>query len=404
MNSQERKVVALTCMAHGLTHAYMLIFPAVLPLMLREFSVGIFRLSLVGNLAYFTYGLGALPAGIIADRVGSRKLIAVSLLGVALASLAIGLSPTFLTLGLAMFLFGAFASFYHPSGLAWVSTGVRAQGRALGYHGMAGNVGLAFSPFIAGAIAASYGWRGAYLLFTLPGIALGLAILLSRPVPAAMGAVAHSNPGEAKVMTKAMAIPLALVLIYTVATMNGFIYRGSLTFLPTYLTERVTISFLGIEGTTLGGLITTIALLIGMAGQYTGGRLAERFRPQVVWALLVAMSAPFLFLLGRLANVPLIAVTVIFILIHFCAQPVGNVLVARFTPSRSRGLGYGVSFLFTFGVGSFATGFSGYIAEHYGLNRIFYTLSGVALLALTIALTLTRVSARAEEEHGDGTD
>jgi MFS family permease len=400
MNSQEGRVVALTCLAHGLTHAYMLIFSAVLPLMLQELSVGIFRLSLVGNLAYFTYGLGALPAGLIADRVGSRRLIAVGLLGIALASLAIGLSPNFLTLGLAMFFFGIFASFYHPSGLSWVSKEVRAQGRALGYHGMAGNVGLALSPFLAGVIAASYGWRGAYLLFALPGMTLGLAILLSRPVPAAMGVEVPSNPSEAK-LTRAMAISLALVLVYTVATLNGFIYRGSLTFLPTYLTERVTISFLGLEGTTLGGVITTIALLIGMAGQYSGGRLAERFRPEVVWTLLVAMAIPFLFLLGRLADVPLIAVTVLFILVHFCAQPVGNVLVARFTPSRSRGLGYGVSFLFTFGVGSFSAGLSGYIAERYGLNRIFYTLGGIALLALIIALILTWVNSRTEGEHKD---
>ena len=105
MNSQERKVVALTCLAHGLTHAYMLIFSAVLSLMLQEFSVGIFRLSLAGNLAYVTYGLGALPAGLVADRVGYRRLIAVGLLGLALASLAIGLSPNFLALSLVMFLF-----------------------------------------------------------------------------------------------------------------------------------------------------------------------------------------------------------------------------------------------------------------------------------------------------------
>ncbi|HID87673.1 MAG TPA: MFS transporter [Anaerolineae bacterium] len=402
MNSQERKVVALTCLAHGLTHVYMLIFPAVLPLMLQEFSGGIFRLSLVGNLAYFTYGLGALPAGIIADRVGSRRLIAVGLLGVALASLAIGLSPTLTALSLAMFLFGTFASFYHPSGLAWVSKGVRTQGRALGYHGMAGNVGLAFSPFIAGAIAASYGWRGAYLLFALPGIALGLVVLFSGRAHAPAEAEAHSNPSEAKLIG-AMAIPPTLILVYAIATLGGFIYRGSLTFLPTYLTEKVTINVLGIEGTTLGGLITTIALLIGMMGQYAGGRLAERFRPEIVWALLMALLTPLLFLLGRLANAPLIAVTMGFILTYFCSQPVGNVLVARFTPSRSRGLGYGISFLFTFGVGSFATGFSGYIAERYGLNRIFYTLGGIALLALTIALILTWVSARAEGEHeGDG--
>ncbi|MFQ6057797.1 MAG: MFS transporter [Anaerolineae bacterium] len=398
MNSAERRVVALTSLAHGLNHVYMLIFSAVLPLMLREFPVGIFRMSLVGNLAYFTYGLGALPAGLIADKVGSRRLIAASLLGTSLVSLAIGLTPHFLALSLAMILFGAFASFYHPSGLSLVSRGVRAQGRALGYHGMAGNMGLALSPFLAGAIAAVYGWRGAYLLLALPGMALGLVALFSELTTEGVSAQ-EANPSPQEAGSPGPAAPLALILVYTVVTLSGFIYRGSLTFLPTYLTEQVTVGFLGLGGTALGGLITTIALLIGVVGQYVGGHLAERARPEVVWALLMTAFTPFLFLIGRLADAPLVAATILFVLFYFCAQPVSNVLVARFTSARARGLGYGIAFFFTFGMGSFAAGFSGYIAEHYGLSQVFYALGGIALLALMGVLALTRVRAGARRER-----
>ena len=40
-----------------------------------------------------------------------------------------------------------------------------------------------------------------------------------------------------------------------------------------------------------------------------------------------------------------------FIFLFFGDQPVGNLVLARFTPLRLRGLGFGFSFFFAFGMG-----------------------------------------------------
>jgi MFS family permease len=55
----------------------------------------------------------------------------------------------------------------------------------------------------------------------------------------------------------------------------------------------------------------------------------------------------------------------------FSNQPISNTLIAEFTHSANRGLGYGVSFFISFGIGSLAAGFGGYIAENMGVASVF---------------------------------
>jgi predicted MFS family arabinose efflux permease len=77
-------------------------------------------------------------------------------------------------------------------------------------------------------------------------------------------------------------------------------------------------------------------------------------------------------------------------MVHFSVQPVGNALIAQFTRSQDRGLGYGISFFLSFGVGSFAAGIGGYIAENYGVANIFPVMALVLLPAVGLAYILHR--------------
>jgi MFS family permease len=178
MNREEKMIVGLTGCSHALSHGYLLIFPAVLLLLKEEFSLGYLGLGVIGNIMSFTYGLGALPGGMIYNRFGPRKLFLLCFLGSTLASLLVAFSPNliFFTVGLA--LLGALGSVYHPLANSLITTKVREYGRALGIHGAAGNIGLASAPFIAGLIASRWGWRQAYLCFAAPGVVLSIWSLL----------------------------------------------------------------------------------------------------------------------------------------------------------------------------------------------------------------------------------
>ena len=50
MQRDEKIIVALTGCSHALSHGYLLIFPAVLLLLQKEFSIGYLELGVIGNI------------------------------------------------------------------------------------------------------------------------------------------------------------------------------------------------------------------------------------------------------------------------------------------------------------------------------------------------------------------
>ena len=147
-----------------------------------------------------------------------------------------------------------------------------------------------------------------------------------------------------------------------------------------------------------GGLFATMVLLMGMVGQYMGGHSSDRWRKTRLYLLFNLISLPFMFLIGLTYGGMLIVFAALFAVFHFANQPVENNLIAHYTPSRLRSSSYGLKFFLTFGIGSFASGFSGYMADHYGLNSVFLALSGVIVLIVIVILFLN-LAAKEEMNH-----
>jgi MFS transporter, FSR family, fosmidomycin resistance protein len=74
----------------------------------------------------------------------------------------LGGGPVALALGLAAI--GLFGSIYHPVGTAWLIRNAANRGRALGWNGISGSIGLAAAPFVAGALAQVISWRAAFII------------------------------------------------------------------------------------------------------------------------------------------------------------------------------------------------------------------------------------------------
>ena len=399
MEAQERRIVVLTSSAHGLIHIYMLLFITANILMAKEIGVGLFYIANLGTISYLAFGLGALPAGFLSDRIGSHRTITLSLLGAGAASFFISQSRGPVGLAVSLACLGAFASLYHPAGLSLISSSVRQRGKALGIHGSGGNLGLALAPLLGGFIASGYSWRMGYLIFSLVGIALGImSIRLKFP---SQQRSQNYNPNDKGQVGGFREVALFLSLIYMIQILIGLIYRGSLVFLPTYLAERVGSALWGSEQIVKGGLVATAALLIGVLGQYVGGALSSRVGLERLWFILLSVTIPFLFLIGLTTNTMLILVAMAFAFSHFSCQPVGNGLIAKYTTSRIRSRGYGLSFFLSTGIGSFASSLAGWLGERFGLSKIFIVLGTFAAMTSVLALTLLVLARRRGHLKGD---
>ena len=77
---------------------------------------------------------------------------------------------------------------------------------------------------------------------------------------------------------------------------------------------------------------------------------------------------------------------------YFSSQPIGNTLIANFTNSQNRGIGYGISFFISFGIGSFSAGFSGLIAENMGINAVFPAMGILLIPSVIFAFFMSRAA------------
>ena len=395
--SNQGRVVLCTSLAHALVHTTELTYAALLLRIGDEFGQGAFMLGVIANVAAFTFGAGALPAGVLVDRLGSQRVITFSFLAAAAASLLVGLSPNAFLLGVFLGLLGLSIGLYHPAGLSIIVQGAEKRGLALGYHGVAGNIGAALAPALAVGLAVAIDWRAAY--FFLSGLALLLVLLLrvihlpevaSRPATAPAPAVA-SAPSATDGVRAARALA-PLLLVYGVSVLNGFIYRGSMTFLPAHIEEHVHVSLLGINQGALAGSLTTVALLSGSVGQYFGGSLSQRHVLERLAPPLALALVPALLLMGVSGGLALVAASAAFVFFNFSGQPVYNGLIAEYTPQGAMGRSYGISFFAAFGLGSAAASFAGFFAQRWGTGSVFLSLAGFALLVMGLTLVIWRLA------------
>ncbi|HSC71067.1 MAG TPA: MFS transporter [Candidatus Methylomirabilis sp.] len=383
-----RRLVWFVGISHATNHFVMLIFPAVLLLVQQEFSLGYARLGLLANVALLCYGMGALPAGMLADRLGGERLLAVWLLGGSLACIGIGFSRGPVSLGVGLALLGSFASLHHPAGsgvlVAHQSLRGSNVGRAFGRVGVLGNLGLAASPVAAAAVGAAWGWRTAFLIGAIPGLLLSLAVW-RYGLWSSSGFAGASPRGEHRpAFWKGLTLPL--VLLFTLETLMGFIFQGFSTFLPAHLAGRA-----GIEGLTAaqvarGGSLASLALLLGGTGHLLAGRLMATHRREAIFLLTTGLTALCLLGMGSAGGAPLVVFSTVFAFTHFAIGTMSNTFIAFHTPSHLGGTAFGVTFALSLGVGSLASSAMGVVGEHLGLSAVFLALGMTAVAGALVVV------------------
>ena len=388
MTGTQRRVLTTTCLAHSLIHIYELSVPALLWMIQTEFGANDLRMGKIATFYALLFGLGSLPAGWLVDRIGSRPLLVLCLAGSSACMVGMALSPNLTVFALAAAGMGLCLSIYHPAGTALITHAMPPSGRVFAWHGMAGNSGVAGASAVAGLLGAWLGWRWAIGCLAMLGFILALnALRLPSPTVHEI----RSRPGEGHWK--------GFVLLLVATAFMGMVYRGMTTFLPKFFAVSYTDEVA--RGTALGGVLTTAALLVGLAGMYTAGRLVDR-----------GYHAAFVFLVGGTLQIPLLvavrwvagpAMVPVFMgvaFFHFFTQPAGNKLVAQLTPPRLRGLGYGIYFLMTFGAGSIGGVLGGWISKRTGLASVFPALAVLivpAILAIVLLWAIFRPDPRTDD-------
>jgi MFS family permease len=382
---RENKVVFIATSAHMLTHAYMMIFPTVLVLIANDPYMGIkgyFKLGVIGTACYGLFGIGAIPSGILADKYGSQRMLAICVFASALASLLVGLSFSIYLFVASMFFLGSAASIYHPAGLSFISRNVKKRGKAMGYHGVGGNMGLALGPLLSGAVAALWGWRSAFILFGIFGLMLGVMVIKLRLEHEIKTRKQEYNRSVGR--ARLSSIPLVLLLIYINSMLYGLCYRGSMMYFPKLFLHNI---HFALDDVARAGSLVAMVTTAGMVGQLLGGILCDRLkRAEYAYLLVFVFSTPLFFAIWLLKDWGLFAASLLFAPFFFAWQPIQNTLIAKYAVQSAHGLSYGVNFLLIMGVGSLAASMGGYVTDNVGVSNVFAVLGFISCLSLLLVL------------------
>ena len=270
-----RAVLLTAALTHVLHDGFSDALYVLLPLWATEFrltltQVGVLKAAYTGGMAF-----SQVPAGLLAERWGERRLLAAGTAIAALGFLAVATSAHGMLALVGLLLLSGFGSgVQHPLSSSLVAhayeTGPRRA--ALGTYNFAGDLGKIAVPAAVALLATGVGWRAAtaaYALLGLAGAAL-IALVLGwlraggtdvqvEGAPIAVGGWGGWGIRDARGFQA-----LAAVGMVDTATRTAV-----LTFLPFLLLER---------GVSVAGVGGALAVLFagGAAGKFVCGLVAER--------------------------------------------------------------------------------------------------------------------------------
>ena len=162
MKNKPRAVLGAASSIHFLHDGFSEILYVFLPLWAREFGlsfaqVGIIRSAYTGGMSAFQ-----IPAGLLAERWGERRLLAAGTVVTACGFVLAGWAGAFVPLLALLLAAGLGSAVQHPLSSSLVSKAYETGNRrtALGTYNFSGDVGKAGVAAAVGLLAGAAGWRG----------------------------------------------------------------------------------------------------------------------------------------------------------------------------------------------------------------------------------------------------
>ena len=369
-------------LANFTNNASRLVISPLVPNVIDSFSVSKSAVGLALTGMWAVYALLQFPSGVVADRIGDYRVIALSLALTFLGSLLVALSPTFTLFGCFVVLLGAGAGLYFVVGTSMLTKEFRQRGQVLGVHSAAGPAAGLVTPALAASVAVRYGWRPALLV----GAALALPVLAVfvwrvRPVNGPDRS-AREGPAVAASVVALLKRPSVLYMTF-IGAATAYTWQSFTAFFPTFLVE-----YRGF-GLANAGLIFGVVFGLSAVTQPLYGRLSDRAARGTVLALVLSLAAIGF---GTLVVTDRFLVTVLGVGLLGLGFGWGGVFQSRFMDlftDEQRGTAYGLVRTIYMFLGALGPVVTGTLADVLGW-AVAFGVVGAFLLAAVLAITANR--------------
>jgi MFS family permease len=342
-----RWLVPFLNLGHLLDHLAMLVFPTAVVAIAREWNRPYSELLPLALGSFIAFGAFAIPAGWLADHWSRHKVMVLFYLGIGASLFATGFAQSPWQIALGLTVTGAFAAIYHPVGIAMLVASPEKMGKALGWNGLWGNLGLASAALLTGALVDAFGWRAA---FAVPGgICFISGILFLALV---------KDPGRAKKGSKSLGLHVdarmmarifAIMLIATAC--GGIIFNSTTISMPKVFDERL--QALTQTNFGIGALVAAVYTMAAFA-QVLMGALIDRFELRRLMIAVGLVQIPMLYLAANLEGWAMLVAALLMMLAIFGQIPLNDAIVGRYVADEYRARVLGVRYVVSLGVAAVA--------------------------------------------------
>lgn len=359
--------------AHALDHFVLLIYPTAVIAIAVQSSLSYAELIGLATGAFVAFGLCSLPMGWLSDKFGRRNMLAVFFIGYGLSCLGVASADRPATFAGWLLVLGVASAIYHPVGSTMLVSHARQLGRDLGVNAVWGNLGAASAAGVTALIAASFGWRFAFIFPGLVCLVLGAAFLALVPGDGNPSA-SRSGKGELIPVSR----PMALLAVFAVAIIaGGMTFNITTIALPKVIDER-----LGLDlPLALTGSLATLVFVFGAATQWLMGRLVDRYTLPALFVGLALFQPIGLALAATTSGVPLLLGLVLTMAAIYGQVVVNDAMVARYVPAQHRAKAFSVRYFLGFTVSGFVVPMLAVLHAQGGFGLV---LAGAAVFGLIV--------------------
>ncbi len=417
--SRIRVMLAIT-IGYGLIYMCRLAIGVVKKPLIDE---GIFtptELGTIGSALFYTYALGKLTNGFLADHANARRFLAAAFLLTAICNIFMGLTTAVVTATLLWGLNGWFQSFGAPGGVvamtAWFSN--RERGRAYGLWSTAHSIGEGLTFLLVGGLVSVAGWRWGYWGPGIIGIVTAIGVFaLMRDRPQTLGlppvnewkgdrySETSKSSGQSTLTLQLSILKIPAIWVLALASATTYVTRyGINSWGILYLQEARGYS-LPMAGTLL--MISTLAGIAGaIAFGFASDKLFDARRPpaNLLFAILELIGLAVIFF-GPTSTPVLIAGMLLFGMgLTGLVTSLGGLFAVDIAPKRAAGAAMGVIGVFSYIGAAVQEQVSGILIDRnmtivggdrlYDFGPVTWFWIGSSIVSMLLAASLWRTQLR----------
>ncbi len=350
-----------------------------LPFIALEFGLDNTHTGLIISAFSIASGVSQLPGGFLTDRIGPRAMISISICGIGLSGLLVGLSHSYIMMLVFLIFLGIFGGGYHPSAPPLLAASVppAIRGKALGFHIIGGNAAFFLAPLMAAGIAAIWGWHGVFITLAIPTIIFGIIfyLLLGNTF------VKKTEPTTGKVEDKGgppgWVRPMVLFII--VASLVSSLSISASSFLSVFAVKQLGTS------TAMAAILVAVYSSSGVWASPFGGHLCDRigYIPAMLLSCLVV--GPFIYLATITPyGASFIIVLLIWGALNSIRLPAVESYIVTQSSSKRRSTILGIYYATSQHSTGILAPFLGYFFDHVGYIPVLQVVAGVSLVVTLI--------------------